>query len=64
MCVGDVRFDVALMKRFATDCRRFEGDAPAGAILGIELKKELSPASRRQGEAEFYTFSMCSNFPL
>lgn len=32
--------------------------------MGVELKKRLSWASRRQGEAEFYTFSLTSNFPF
>lgn len=35
-----------------------------GAVIGIELKKKLSEASRRQGEAEFYIFSLASNFPF
>ena len=32
--------------------------------MGVELKKKLSYAARRQGEAEFYTFSLMSNFPF
>eukprot|EP00882_Tetradesmus_deserticola_P012921 GHRQ01013697.1.p1 GENE.GHRQ01013697.1~~GHRQ01013697.1.p1 ORF type:complete len:392 (+),score=98.85 GHRQ01013697.1:270-1445(+) len=35
-----------------------------GAVIGIELKKNLSMASRRQGEAEFYIFSLSSHFPF
>jgi hypothetical protein len=44
--------------------RRFHNDPAAGAVVGVELKKKLSYASRRQGEAEFYAFSLTSNFPF
>jgi hypothetical protein len=36
----------------------------AGCVIGIELKKKLTQASRRQGEAEFIAFSLASNFPF
>eukprot|EP00877_Chromochloris_zofingiensis_P010602 jgi/Chrzof1/5796/Cz16g16060.t1 len=36
----------------------------AGCLIGIELKKDLTQASRRQGEAEFIAFSLTSNFPF
>ena len=32
--------------------------------MGVELKKKLSYAARRQAEAEFYTFSLISCFPF
>lgn len=42
----------------------FKGMRQHGAVIGVELKKRLSMASRRQGEAEFYIFSLASNFPF
>lgn len=36
----------------------------AGCVIGIELKKDLTQASRRQCEAEFVLFSLSSNFPF
>jgi hypothetical protein len=47
-------------------CRRwhFKGMRQHGAVIGVELKKRLLMASRRQGEAEFYIFSLASNFPF
>eukprot|EP00878_Enallax_costatus_P010757 GHUV01011234.1.p1 GENE.GHUV01011234.1~~GHUV01011234.1.p1 ORF type:complete len:227 (+),score=48.33 GHUV01011234.1:1674-2354(+) len=46
--------------------RRFHhrGSRHLGAVIGVELKKRLSMASRRQGEAEFYIFSLASFFPF
>lgn len=45
-------------------CRRWGNIPEAGCVIGIELKKKLTQASRRQGEAEFIAFSLASNFPF
>eukprot|EP00878_Enallax_costatus_P011209 GHUV01011705.1.p1 GENE.GHUV01011705.1~~GHUV01011705.1.p1 ORF type:complete len:284 (+),score=61.15 GHUV01011705.1:524-1375(+) len=39
-------------------------DAQAGSAIGIELKKRLTDASRRQAETEFYAFSITSHLPF
>eukprot|EP00879_Flechtneria_rotunda_P026107 GHRR01027798.1.p1 GENE.GHRR01027798.1~~GHRR01027798.1.p1 ORF type:complete len:171 (-),score=74.24 GHRR01027798.1:189-701(-) len=36
----------------------------AESVIGVELKKDLTQASRRQWEAEFIAFSLASNFPF
>lgn len=36
----------------------------AGCVIGIELKKNLTQASRRQGEAVFMAFGLSTNFPF
>jgi hypothetical protein len=35
-----------------------------GCVIGIDLKKNLTQAGRRQGEAEFIVFGLSSNFPF
>jgi hypothetical protein len=33
-------------------------------VIGVELKKNITQASRRQGQAEFIVFGLSSNFPF
>ena len=44
--------------------RRFISNPIPGALVGIELKKKLTPASRRQAEAELLAFGVQSCFPF